>query len=52
MKPFLVDVSEWGAMNQVYGTFFPASRPARSAVGVKELLFGARVEIECIAAVR
>jgi reactive intermediate/imine deaminase len=46
---FLVDLREWPTMNQVYVTFFPGNRPARSAVGVKELLFGARVEIECIA---
>jgi reactive intermediate/imine deaminase len=49
---FLVDTGEWGAMNQVYVTFFPGPRPARTAVGVKELLFGARVEIECVALAR
>jgi 2-iminobutanoate/2-iminopropanoate deaminase len=46
---YLVDLREWPAMNEVYVTFFPGPRPARAAVGVKELLFGARVEIECIA---
>ena len=47
---FLADMSEWGAMNEVYVTYFPADkRPARSAMGVNGLALGARVEIECIA---
>ncbi len=45
---FLVDMSEWGAMNAVYTTYFPNNKPARSAIGTS-LLGGARVEIECIA---
>jgi len=45
---FLVDLSEWPAMNAVYTTYFPNNRPARSAVGTS-LLGGARVEIECLA---
>lgn len=47
---FLADMSEWAAMNEVYVTFFPTHKPARSAVGVNGLALGARVEIECIAA--
>ncbi len=46
---FLADMAEWGAMNEVYVTFFPKNRPARSAVGVNGLAADARVEIECIA---
>ena len=47
---FLADMGEWGAMNDVYVTFFPADKlPARSAMGVNGLALGARVEIECIA---
>lgn len=47
---FLADMSEWGAMNEVYTTFFaPDKRPARSAMGANGLALGARVEIECIA---
>ena len=47
---FLADMSEWGAMNEVYTTFFaPEKRPARSAMGANGLALGARVEIECIA---
>ena len=49
----LADMSEWGAMNEVYVTFFaPDRRPARSAFGTSGLALNARVEIECIAAVK
>lgn len=46
---FLADMSEWAAMNEVYVTFFPKNKPARSAVAVSGLARDARVEIECIA---
>lgn len=45
---FLADMSEWGAMNEVYRTYFE-NPPARSALGASGLALGARVEIECIA---
>jgi len=49
----LADMSDWGAMNEVYVTFFaPDRRPARSALGVNGLALGARVEIECWATVK
>ena len=44
----LADMSEWGAMNEVYRTFFE-NPPARSALGASGLALDARVEIECIA---
>ncbi len=47
----LVDIADWPAMNVVYTAYFPGAKPARSSLGVKELVLGARVEIECIAAV-
>jgi 2-iminobutanoate/2-iminopropanoate deaminase len=47
---FLADIAEWGRMNEVYTTFFPGPKPARSAAGASGLALGARVEIECIAA--
>ncbi|MDQ3995947.1 MAG: RidA family protein [Gemmatimonadota bacterium] len=47
---FLADISEWGRMNEVYATFFPGPKPARSAAGSNGLALGARVEIECVAA--
>jgi reactive intermediate/imine deaminase len=46
---FLADMSEWGAMNEVYRTYFEIP-PARSALGASGLALDARVEIECIAA--
>jgi 2-iminobutanoate/2-iminopropanoate deaminase len=49
---FLADMAEWGTMNEVYATFFPGPKPARSAFGANGLALGARVEIECIAVVR
>lgn len=47
---FLADMADFAEMNEVYSQFFAAPFPARSAVAVKTLPKGARVEIECIAA--
>ena len=47
---FLADMADFAEMNDVYAQFFSAPFPARSAVAVKTLPTGARVEIECIAA--
>jgi 2-iminobutanoate/2-iminopropanoate deaminase len=47
----LTDISEWRAFNEVYRTFFTGRYPARSALGTNGLALGARVEVECIAAV-
>ena len=46
----LADIAEWPAMNEVYATYFPTNKPARSAFAGSGLALGARVEIECIAA--
>ncbi|NMG08873.1 RidA family protein [Brasilonema sp. UFV-L1] len=49
----LADMKEWNAMNEVYLSYFSASRlPARSALGVNSLALNARVEIECMATVK
>jgi reactive intermediate/imine deaminase len=48
---FLADIAEWGAMNEVYVTYFPVNPPARSALGSSGLALGARVEIECMATI-
>jgi len=47
---FLADMKEWPAMNEVYVQYFPQGKPARSALAAAGLALGARVEIECIAA--
>jgi len=49
---FLADIAEWPAFNQVYATYFPGSKPARSALGGVQLVRNARVELECIGAMR
>ncbi len=48
---FLSDMNNFGAMNEVYATFFSeGSFPARSAVEVARLPKDALVEIEAVAA--
>ncbi len=48
---FLTDIRDFGAVNEVYGSFFDDQPPARSAVGVAALpLPGLSIEIEAIAA--
>ncbi len=47
----MADIGERQRMNEVYITFFPRHRPARSAMGANGLAGGARVEIECMATV-
>jgi 2-iminobutanoate/2-iminopropanoate deaminase len=48
---FLVDLSEFAAMNEVYGRHVGDAPPARSTVEIAALPSGARVEIDAIAAV-
>lgn len=48
----LADMQEWPAFNAVYREFFVPPFPARSAFGAAGLALGARVEVECIAAIR
>ncbi len=46
---FLVSMSDFAAMNEVYADFFTGEPPARSTIAVAELPRGARVEVEAIA---
>lgn len=46
---FLLDMSDFGAMNAVYGEFFTEAFPARSAVQVARLPKDGAVEIEAVA---
>lgn len=46
---YLVDMADFGPMNEVYATVFQQEPPARTAVAVKQLPLGARFEIEAIA---
>lgn len=46
---FLVDLGEFGKVNEAYGKFFMGTPPARSTIQVSALPKGARVEVEAIA---
>ncbi len=46
---FLKDMDRFGQVNEVYGTYFPSSPPARSTVEVARLPRDAEIEIEAIA---
>jgi len=46
---YMTDLSEFGAMNRVYGEYFSEQPPARATVGVAALPRGVRIEISVIA---
>jgi 2-iminobutanoate/2-iminopropanoate deaminase len=46
---FLLDMNDFAAMNEVYGTFFAPPFPARATVQVARLPRDARVEVDVIA---
>lgn len=46
---YMTDMSLYGEINKVYGSYFSSPYPAREAVCVKELPLGAKVEISMIA---
>lgn len=49
----LADIEERGAFNDVYQKYFQKGRfPARTAVAVKDLYAGSRVEVTCTAVVK
>ena len=46
---YMIDLGEFAAVNEVYGSFFPDGEPpARVAIGVAALPKGAQVEIDAI----
>jgi 2-iminobutanoate/2-iminopropanoate deaminase len=49
---FLQDIGDFGAMNEVYATFFGEAPPARSAVQAAALPLDGLVEIEAVAILR
>ncbi len=49
---FLSDIKDWPAFNLVYKEFFTSNLPARSAFAANGLAKGAKVEVECIAALK
>ncbi len=46
---FMTDIGQYGPMNEVYAEYFASEPPARTAIAVSALPFGALVEVECIA---
>ena len=48
---FLSDLGDFGAVNEIYGAYFPASPPARATVQVAGLPRGAMVEIDAVAVI-
>lgn len=49
VQVFLTDMSLFPRMNKVYVTYFPDPKPARTTVGVADLVGDARIEINAIA---
>jgi 2-iminobutanoate/2-iminopropanoate deaminase len=48
---YLADLSDFTAMNGVYGTFFTENPPARATIEAAKLPAGALVEIDAVASV-
>ncbi|HZL17830.1 MAG TPA: RidA family protein [Polyangia bacterium] len=48
---FLIDLGDFGAVNEIYARYFPSLPPARATVQAAGLPRGALIEIEAIAAV-
>ncbi len=46
---FLRDIKDFGAMNDVYKTYFKENPPARTTVQAGDIFGGIGVEIDCIA---
>jgi 2-iminobutanoate/2-iminopropanoate deaminase len=49
---YLIDMSDFAKVNEIYGKYFTKVKPARSTVQVVKLPKGANVEIECIAMIK
>jgi 2-iminobutanoate/2-iminopropanoate deaminase len=47
---YMTDMSAFASVNEVYGSFFESSPPARVAVGVAALPRGAQVEMDAVVA--
>jgi len=49
---YLADMNDFGVVNQIYGTYFPAPAPARATIQAARLPRDVRVEIDVVAYVR
>jgi 2-iminobutanoate/2-iminopropanoate deaminase len=50
MTIYLTDMTQFGDVNEVYGSFFEKDPPARVTIGVSALPKGAQVEIDAVVA--
>lgn len=48
---YTTDMSAFASINEVYGSFFESSPPARVAIGVAALPRGAKVEMDAVVAI-
>lgn len=46
---YLTDMKDYGLINEIYGEYFKAPYPARTAIAVSALPLGSKVEIEVVA---
>jgi 2-iminobutanoate/2-iminopropanoate deaminase len=46
---YLADMDDFGAMNEVYGSYFTSPAPARSTIQAGKLPKNARIEIDVVA---
>ncbi|MEO6902934.1 MAG: RidA family protein [Bacteroidia bacterium] len=46
---FLIDMNDFAAVNEIYGSYFTADFPARETVQVSKLPLGVNVEISVVA---
>lgn len=50
MTVYVTDISTFAEVNEVYGSFFESSPPARVTIGVSALPLGAKVEVDAVVA--
>lgn len=46
---YLTDINDFAVVNEVYGRYFTAHKPARATVEVSRLPKNVKVEIDCVA---
>ena len=52
VQVFASDLSTYAAFNRVYRTYFTKEYPARAFLGIANVLYGARFEVQAIAVKR
>lgn len=52
VRVYVTEIADWRTFDDIYGEWIGKHRPARAVAGVKELHYGADVEVEAIALIR